>query len=383
MKVVFIITGLSTGGAERMLQKLLEKMDREQFQPEVISLTDKGEIGPRIETLGIPVRTLGMRRSLPNPLLILRLIKLIRQMQPDLVSTWMYHADFLGGLAARMAGCHAVVWGLRNSDFSREHTARTTVLVAKACAWLSGWLPKRILCCSVRAQSVHIALGYRADAFHIIPNGFDLKRFSPDLSARRSLRTELGLLPDAPLVGLIARYDPQKNHAGFIAAAARIHTIRPDVHFVMAGKGVDADNDNLLAAISSKGLNGAFHLLGLRDDVPRLMAALDLLASTSSFGEAFPNVVGEAMACGVPCVVTDVGDCAAIVAETGLVSRVNDMLGFASNILDLLQMPATARIALGASARMRVQENYEIGRVAEQYQAFYREVASKNTVGNF
>lgn len=383
MKIVFIITGLSTGGAERMLQKLLEKMDREQFRPEVISLTDMGEIGPRIQMLGIPVISLGMRKSFPNPFLILRLIKLLRQMRPDIVSTWMYHADFLGGVAARIAGCPAVVWGLRNSDLSREYTAGTTLLIAKACAWLSRWLPKRILSCSVRAKSVHIALGYRADAFHIIPNGFDLSRFSPDISARRSLRAELGLHSDAPLVGLIARYDPQKNHAGFVTAAAHINALRPDVQFVLAGSGVDVHNDTLWAAISSKGLNGKFHLLGLRDDVPRLMAALDVLASTSSFGEAFPNVVGEAMACGVPCVVTDVGDCAAIVAETGLVSRVDDMLGFARNILDLLQMPAPERVALGARGRMRVQENYEIGAVAEQYQAFFRQVASKSAVGNF
>lgn len=383
MKIAFIITGLSTGGAESMLYKLLQAMDRTYFQPEVFSLTGKGDIGPRIETLGIPVLALGMHRSFPNPFLVLRLIRLLRQRQPDLVSTWMYHADFLGGLAARIAGCTTVIWGLRNSDLSREHSQRTTLLVAKACAWLSHWLPERILSCSIRAQSVHIALGYRADKFHVIPNGFDLGRFNPKASARHSLRAELDLLPDTPLVGLIARYDPQKNHAGFIDAATHIYAQRPDVHFVLAGTGVDAGNQDLRAAISAKGLNGIFHLLGRRDDMPDLMAALDILACPSSFGEAFPNVVGEAMACGVPCVVTDVGDCATIVAETGLVSHIGDMLGFANNVLDLLHMSAAERMDLGSRARQRVQDNYEIGRVTEQYQAFYKCVASKDTAGHF
>ncbi len=381
MRIAFIITGLSTGGAEIMLHKLLKNMDRKRFDPHVISLTNLGEVGPRIEALGIPVFALGMRRGVPNPFLVLLLAWRLRQLQPDLVSTWMYHADLLGGLAARLAGCHRLVWGLRNSDLSRASSSRTTFMVAKTCAWLSHWLPKRILTCSLSAREVHIALGYQADKFHVIPNGFDLTAFQPSDSARHSLRTELGLLHDTPLVGLIARYDPQKNHAGFIVAAAHVHTLRPDVHFVLAGTGVDADNLALRTAVSAHGLQGHVHLLGRRDDVPLVMAALDVLASPS-FGEAFPNVVGEAMACGAPCVVTDVGDCAHIVGDTGRMAHVGDMLGFATEMLKLLNLPVAERMALGLRARKRVQENYEIGRVTERYQAFYERIAAEDKLEN-
>ena len=366
-----------------MLQKLVQHLDRTRFEPHVISLTNMGEIGPRIEALGIPVVALGMRRGVPNPFMVLRLAQHLRQLQPDLVSTWMYHADLLGGLAARLAGCHMLVWGLRNSDLSRASSSRTTNMVARACAWLSHRLPKRILSCSLRAKVVHIALGYQADKIHVIPNGFDLTAFQPRESARHSLRAELSLPHDVPLVGLIARYDPQKNHAGFAVAAALVHAQRPDVHFVLAGAGVDANNLTLQTAMSVQRLQGHVHLLGRRDDVPRLMAALDVLACPSSFGEAFPNVVGEAMACGVPCVVTDVGDCSDIVGDTGRVAHVGDMLGFATEVLNLLRLPVVERMALGQRARTRVQENYEIGRVAEQYQAFYEQMAVENELESF
>lgn len=382
MRIAFIITGLSTGGAEIMLLKLLQHLDSKRFEPHVISLTNLGEVGPRIEALGIPVLALGMRRGVPNPFKVLILARRLRQLQPDLVSTWLYHADLLGGLAARLAGCRMVVWGLRNSDLSRAFSSRTTFMVAKVCAWTSHWLPKRILTCSSCARAVHIGLGYQADKIHVIPNGFDLTAFQPSESARHIVRAELGLAHDTPLVGLIARYDPQKNHAGFFVAAAHVHALRPDVHFVLAGTAVDADNLALRTAISAHRLQAHLHLLGRRDDVPRLMAALDVLASPS-FGEAFPNVVGEAMACGVPCVVTDVGDCSEIVGDTGRVAHVGDMLGFATEVLNLLRLPNVEKAALGRRARTRVQDNYEIGRVTELYQAFYERMAAEDRLESF
>lgn len=383
MRIAFVITGLSTGGAELMLHKLLQHLDRKRFEPHVISLTNLGEVGPRIEALGIPVIALGMRRGVPNPFKVLLLARRLRQLQPDLVSTWMYHADLLGGLAARLAGCNKVVWGLRNSDLSWAFSSRSTFMVAKACAWLSKGLPKRILTCSVRARAVHIGLGYQADKIHVIPNGFDLTAFQPSESAHHSLRAELCLPHDTPLVGLVARYDPQKNHAGFLVAAAHVHALRPDVHFVLAGTGVDVDNLALCAAVSAHKLQGHVHLLGRRDDVPRLMAAIDVLACPSSFGEAFPNVVGEAMACGVPCVVTDVGDCSDIVGDTGRVVHVGDMHGFATEVLHVLHLPMVEKTTLGRRARTRVQENYEIGRVTKRYQAFYEQMSAEKAWESF
>ena len=377
MRIVFITTTLSTGGAEMMLLELLRHLDRRRFDPYVISLRTKGEVGPRIEALQIPVLALGMRPGLPDPLKVLTLVSYLQKTRPNLVQTWMYHADLLGALAARLAGCRRVVWGLHNSNLDQQLTKRSTLMVVKACASLSSWLPTRILSCSTRASEVHAAAGYSADKIHVIPNGFDLGRFRPDDGARVTVRAELGLAPETRLVGLIARYDPQKNHAGFVEAAAMMRDEMPDIHFVLAGGGIDGSNAALQGAIDAHGLGKCMHLLGRRDDMPRLMAALDVLATSSSFGEAFPIVLGEAMACGVPCVVTDVGDSAKIVGESGRVVQTGDMQGLAKHIVELLRLPPEAKSVLGRQARVRVETHYEIGHVTRLYESFYERLAHR------
>jgi glycosyltransferase involved in cell wall biosynthesis len=382
MKIVFIATNLTTGGAEMMLLKLLQNIDRRRFEPYVISLRSKGEVGPRIESLGIPVFALDMNPGLPNPLKVLLLIRQLHKIQPDLVQTWMYHADLLGGLTARLAGCQHVVWGLRNSNLDGKLTKRSTLMVVKACAVLSSCLPAQILSCSARAAEVHATVGYRADKMLVIPNGFDLGRFQPDDEARTSIRTELGVAAETSLVGLMARYDAQKNHAGFIEAAAQIRQQHSEVHFVLAGGGIDNSNAVLNDLINAHGLEPYVHLMGRRDDMPRLMAALDVLASSSSYGEAFPNVLGEAMACGVPCVVTDVGDSIAIVGNTGRVVQSGDMPGLARQIVMLLRLLPEEKLELSRKARERVEKYYEIGHVAKLYQAFYEQLVQTKYQGN-
>jgi len=370
VRAVFIATGLATGGAEVMLLKVLERLDRTRFEPHVISLAGKGEIGARIEALGIPVECLGMRPNVPSPRRFLRLVRRMRELRPGLVHTWMYHADLLGGLAARLAGIRAVGWRINHSNLEPALNKRTTLWVVAICARMSSWLPRRILSCSEKARSVHAAAGYASDKMVVVPNGFDLTRFEPDPAARESVRAELGVADRTPLVGLIARHHPQKNVEGFIEAAAGVVRQRADVHFLLAGSGVDARNAALQAAMRSSPAADRIHLLGGRDDVPRLMAALDVLA-LSSHGEAFPNVVGEAMACGVPCVVTDAGDAAEIVGDTGRVVPVGDMTGLARELLAVLDLSHPERQALGIRARVRVRDKYDIERIVRQYEAFY------------
>lgn len=374
MRVLHIITGLGTGGAEMMLLKLLERLDRERYSPMVISLTTLGDIGPRIEALDIPVQSVGLTSCLAGPSAFVRLLRIIRQFKPDVVNTWLYHADLLGGAAAWLAGVPAIAWNLRNSNLDRDKTRWSTRLVVRVCAAISHWVPKGILSCSDTACQIHVKLGYSAEKMAVIPNGFDLKRFQPDAVFRSSVRNELGVPDDTKLVGLMARYDPQKNHGGFFEAAAMIRKAMPDVHFVLAGTGVDSDNQVLKVLINEYNLGSFVHLLGRRDDMPRLMAALDVLVSTS-YGEAFPNVLGEAMACGVPCVVTDVGDSAEIVGNTGRVVQTFDMRGLAKHVVELLCLPPDEKLALALQARKRVETCYEISGVAKRYERFYEQIA--------
>jgi glycosyltransferase involved in cell wall biosynthesis len=370
--VAIIITGLSTGGAEVMLLKLLEHIDRNQFSFHVFSLTDLGDVGPRIAALGVPVEAIGMARGTLDPRAVFRLARRLREIRPDLVHTWMYHADLLGGLAARFAGVRAIAWALHNTNLDCHKTKASTRLVVRLNALASHWLPSGILSCAVAARDIHAAIGFAAHKIVVIPNGFDVSRYRPDPSARTSVREELRVSEDTPLVGVVGRFDPQKNHAGFIEAAGLLRHSRPDVHFVLVGAGLDAENHELAVAAQCAGLDAAVHWLGRRGDMPRLMAAFDVLASSSSYGEAFPMVIGEAMACGVLCAVTDVGDSAAMIAHTGRVVPPGDMRGLAGAMHALLALDPIERIALADAARERIEQHFEIGHVARQYEGYYR-----------
>lgn len=365
-----MITGLSTGGAEMMLLKVLERLDK-RFSPYVVSLTSMGEIGPKIRALGIPVHALGMLSGLPDPFAFFRLVRLLRSIGPQVVHTWMYHADLLGGLAARFAGVGSIGWCIRHSNVDRRNTKLSTQVVVAACAWLSRWVPDQILCCSEVARKLHVRYGYVDKKMVVIPNGFNLAQYTHHPLARASLRAELGLAADARLVGMVGRFNAQKNHDGFLHAAGVVHRRMPATHFVLVGNRIDQDNRELVAAVERAGTGQVTHLLGLRHDVPRLMAAFDLLVSASSFGEGFPNVVGEAMSCATPCVVTDVGDSALVVGDTGWVVPPSDDVALASKMEEALAMPLAGLQEMGVRARKRVTDNFEIGMVVKRYELFY------------
>ena len=375
MKVMHLITGLNTGGAEIMLHRLLANMDGDRFENEVVSLTDIGPVGGKIRGLNVPVRALGMRRgAIPGLSELVRLARVIRAARPQVIQTWLYHADLMGALAARLAGNPPVVWSIHHGPLGAGQQKRLTHLVVAACARLSHRFPRHIVSCSVAARDLHVGWGYDADKTSIIPNGFDLTLYRPDAEARRAVRRELGLTDRTPLVGMAARFNPQKDHENFVRAAALLHRRRPDAHFLLCGDGLGWDNPALASWIPGA-LRDRFHLLGCRTDVPRLAAALDIAALSSAFGEAFPLAICEPMACGVPCAVTDVGDSALIVGDTGLVVPPRDPEALAGAWDELLGRGPEGLAWLGAAARRRIAENFEIGVITERYESLYRTVA--------
>jgi len=376
MKIVHIINCLDTGGAEIMLLRLLSRIDKTHFQPEVISLTDLGEIACKMREYDIPVRALNLRRNglFYNPLSLLRLSNWLRQGNPALVQTWMYHSNVFGGIATKLSGQRPLIWSIRQTNLDLASVRLRTSLIAKGAALLSKALPDHILYNSHVSRRAHVALGYADAHASVIPNGFDLEMHKPDMVAREAVRRELGLNTDANLVGLIARYDPQKDHTTFIAAAALLHQQHPAAHFLLAGLAVDNSNMALMAAISDVGLTDYCHLLGHRGDTPRLTAALDV-ACSSSMGEGFPNTVGEAMACGVPCVVTDVGDSALLVGDTGRIAPPQRPKVLAQEIALILSMSEDARRSLGQSARDRIAASFSLNAIAIAYQDLWYSMA--------
>jgi glycosyltransferase involved in cell wall biosynthesis len=373
IKIAHIITGLGPGGAEMMLYKVLMKCNRTMFQPIVISLTDSGSFGKRIQDLNILVKVIRMRRGIPNPLAIFRLASMLRQIKPHIIQTWMYHANLMGGLAAKVAGKIPVVWGIHNSNLSYKHNKLTTIGTAVVCGNLSRWLPSRIVSVSELARTIHLKLGYSSEKMLVIPNGFDLDVFKPDSDARQSVRAELGVSEKDTLIGLIARFDPQKDHRNFIEAALLLHKRLPEAHYLLCGDGISIENKELNRWLKSSNNYRYFHLLGPRMDIPRLICALDILSS-SSYGEAFPLVVGEAMACCIPCVVTDVGDSAWIVGKTGRVVPPKNPQAFADALFELLSMDKEEREELGKLARQRIAENFSLDSIVHKYEDLYQEI---------
>ena len=379
VRVLFISSGLGVGGAETMLLCLLEHIDRRLIMPAVISLTGLGAIGPKIQALDIPVEDVGLSRG-SNPFPLVSLIRLCRQIssfRPDVVQTWQYHADLLGGIAARIAGVQTVSWGIRNGDLPLDYSKNAIRLIRSLSGVLSYRVPKAILFNSQSARAVHVKEGYDTSKMEVIPNGFDLMRYTPNQKSRRSLRDELGLSPDVLLGGFVARDDPVKNHEGFLRAVRLVHVEMPDVHFVLAGHMGCQSNRRLCQIIADKQISDSVHILGHREDIPEVLAALDVLVLASDT-EAFPNVLGEAMACGVPCVATAAGDSAWIIGDTGRVVRIGDMEALAKKILELLVMGLERRRALGMKARLRIKKNFDVRQIAMEYERYFLSLASQS-----
>jgi glycosyltransferase involved in cell wall biosynthesis len=377
LSVVHVINSFQFGGAEKMLCNLVLRTDRDRFDTSVVSLIDDMSVAGPLLDAGIPIKVIGMRPGVPDPLGIAKLARHFWRVRPDVIQCWMDHSNLIGGIAARFAPAAPVVWGIHHSNHIKEITKRSTLATVWAGAKLSRRLASRIVCCSEYARGCYADRGFGEDLLTVIPNGFDTELFRPDPAARAAVRNELCISPATLLVGLIARYDPFKDHETFLRTAAILAKQRADVQFLLCGHGVDQSNNVLMAMIGSLGIADRCHLLGARNDVPRILTALDVCAQ-SSVSEAFPLVLGEAMACGVPCAATHVGDTALIVGPYGRVVPQRDPEALAAGCAELLAMKHSSRQQLGQQARHRVREMFDLGAVTRRYEQLYHELATQN-----
>lgn len=382
IRVLHVINDLSIGGTEIMLEKLLSRTDRTLFDPSVISLNGVGPLGEKIRDLGIPVESLELRASVLSPFHLMRLARAARRIAPQLIQGWMYH----GNLAAQIAGMFShrpsrVVWNIRQSLSSLSDEKPATAKAIRLGARFSNW-PALIVNNSQKSAVQHAALGFPAGKTVVIPNGFDTDTFVPSDEARASVRAELGVPKDTLLVGRVGRYHHTKDYPNFLRAAGLLLRDYPDIQFLVAGKNIDWNNESLRRYVQEFGLLERIHLLGERVDIPRLTAALDIAVS-SSHAEGFPNVIGEAMACAVPCVVTDVGDSGWLVGDTGRIIASQDAEALAANCGELICLSREERQQLGSAARRRINTRYSIASVARLYEALYQHILAEKTLKEF
>ena len=358
MKIVHIITGLSNGGAEAVLFRLAtcDRINSHQ----IISLMSKGVYGERLISSGIHVYTLNMSRGRISVSGLIKLYRLLKLIRPDVVQTWMYHADLIGGVMARLAGVRGVSWGIRG-PFNRQLTSLQTNITIRLCAFLSKWIPSSVVSNSNHAAEVHQKVGYASSKLVCIPNGYSFDNFRPDNNGGNDLRREIGLSPNTILIGMVARFDPYKDHENLFAALSIVSSKQHKICCVLVGDEMVTDNESLSSLIEKYGLCDLIKLLGPRADVPKIMAGLDLHL-LSSRAESFPNVLAEAMACGTPCVTTDVGDAALIVGAAGWVVPHSDPDHMAAAIGDaLIEMNNLSKWdARKEACRKRVIDNYTL-----------------------
>lgn len=365
MRILHVITGLNVGGAETMLARLTG-WQVPGIEHEIVSLMKPGMVGARIAAAGVPVHHLGMRAGIPSLRAACRLAVLARRIRPDLVMGWMHHGQLAASFAAMMTpGDLPVIWNVRHSLDGYRHEKRLSRLLLRIGAWLSA-APAAVIYNSRTAARQYRSLGYRPRREAVIPNGFDAAQFRPAAEARSTIKARFRIPGDPILIGMVARNHPMKDVANLVAAFCRLRQHRSDVHLLVAGDDMDKPSDEVRRGIAALP-SSCWTLSGHRTDVPQWLAGLDILALSSAWGEGFPNILGEAMACGVPCVATDIGDARWIIGGTGRVVAPRDPDALAAALQELCALGREDRLALGRSARARVEEKFILPTIVDAY----------------
>ncbi|RDY27393.1 glycosyltransferase [Romboutsia weinsteinii] len=367
-KIIHIITGLDNGGAEMMLYKLLSNIEKGKYDIEVVSMTDEGFFGSKIKDLGIKVHTLDMKKGIPTISGIKKAVNIVKD--ADVVQTWMYHSDLLGLIVCKIAGIKKLIWGIHHSNLDKDKNKKLVLLVAKVNSMLSKYTYK-ITSCSTYATKVHIDFGYDESKFVNIPNGFDLDMYYNREGSRESVCRELNIDSNKKIVCHVARWDILKDYKTLTTSLGIVSKELKDVEFILCGGSIDNNNIELKDLLKQNNISKNTHLLGIRSDIPKIMSAADIFVLSSS-GEAFPNVIGEAMACETPCVVTDVGDCKYIVDQYGTAVEKQNPTELANGIINMLKLGDNELINLGIKSRERVIDNFEISKVVNMFENLYK-----------
>jgi glycosyltransferase involved in cell wall biosynthesis len=366
MKVLHIITSLDQGGAEAVLYRLIEATHK-KVNHSVVSLHDAGVYGSKLRELGVSVETLDMPRGRLKFTSLWRLRKIILSYSPDIIHTKLYHADLVGGVVALLSGAPPVIWTVNSSDLGKLSNSWKTRFIRRICAILSYGIPSAIIVDADNTKRVNVSLGYSPKKFSVINNGTDLSSFYPDQQARQRLRHELQIQEDIVLLGFIARWDPLKDHSNFLQALSIIKNNNRKFACILVGNNMTSQNAVLMELIHKNVLDEHIILLGPRSDIPAIMNALDLHI-LSSFSESMPNVIIEAMACGTPCVVTDVGDAALVVGNTGWVARPKDAKALGVGIESAIKaLKKNGKDELGQRCRRIIEEKYSLDVMVESY----------------
>ena len=369
IKPLHIITSLSIGGAETMLLRLIKHKPDLVKSTIVISLTDNGEIGRILESMGVSVISLGMHNWSSIFKALFKLKKIIQNEKPDIIHTWMYHANILGGIAAFLAKNKNIIWSIRRSEFTRGESL-STYIVMRIGAMFSNIIPKVIVCVAESGLKNHQNYGYKSDSMIVIPNGFDLEHLKHDPVIRKKIRKELNIYDDEVVIGCVGRFHESKGYEILIASSVEVIKLNEKVRYLLIGRDLDQQNTILTEWINKTGFSDHFLLAGEKHNVADYMSAMDIFC-LSSITEGFPNVVGEAMASALPCVVTSVGDVQKITGNNAILVQPKNKKLLSKGLCEILNMDNEKRYKMGLRGRIKIEEEYPLKLICEKYYNLY------------
>ena len=372
MRVLHVINDLAVGGAETVLYRLATYPS--DTQHEVICIESRAAYSEQLERRGISVHHLEWASLAASPGAWLRLVRLIKLANADIVQTWMYRSNIVGGLAAKRSKV-PVVWNIRCSSVAPLRPASR--ILARVGGYLTGVVPSRIVNCSVASAEIHKQLGYDPADVVVIANGYDSEAYCPDEHARQRTRKQLGIGAETFAMGAIGRWDPAKGYPVLLKAMRQLADRGLNFRLLLIGPGLESSNAELSRLIEKAGCGNFVRTLGYRADVPDLARAMDLHV-LASLTEGFPNVIAETMLSGTPNVATDVGDSAIIVGSSGWTVPVGD----AERLADAIEQ---AHSEWGAhtdlwrdrqeAARRHIAENFALDQMVKAYEKIWEQVA--------
>lgn len=369
MRITHIIIGLNIGGAELMLKRLvLQGQKDKSVHHSIISLTDLGVIGIQLREKGIPIYYIGIKSRFLDFNKIFKLRKILKETQPDVVQTWMYHADLIGTLSAKSLGINNIVWGIRTTDVS-QGASNLTSYICKVCAKLSHIFPKAIICAAEKSKEHHVSIGYDEKKMIVIPNGYQIEELLAPKERGLEIRKEFNLSSSDIVIGSIGRFNIVKNQKFFIEISAELVKEMPELKFMLIGRDNTDNNEHLMHWINKYDLSNNFILLGERKDIPSCLQAMDIFCLHSKT-EGFPNVLVEALAAGVPCVANNVGDVEYILRDYGYCIPRNNKKEFCNKIKEIINevLPNTKKLNnLQQLSGKYVNENFSIEQIYESY----------------
>lgn len=314
-KILHVITDLEQGGAEGVLYRLIAADSYNEHV--VVSLMSTGYYGPKIESLGVKLYTIEFKRGSFNLSGLKRLVNIIKIENPNVVQTWLYHADFFGSIAAKINGIKNIYWSLHLSNVSFRSLKFNTYILIRLLSFLSYFIPKRIISCSKAGYQSHVSILYNKSIFTYIPLGFNYDMFYFDQNIRDNFRNKFNLTDSNKVIGCVARWDLQKDHNNLFKSISllRKQSYFSNLKICLAGYEMDENNSNLIRLIKKNNLDvKMFIMLGAVNNINKVYNGIDILI-LSSIGEAFPNVIAEALLTNLPVISTNVGDVKAVFNE--------------------------------------------------------------------